>query len=35
MKYKFIFSDELREEKEKFRAICDDMDITFAEMSGF
>ncbi|KAF7997816.1 hypothetical protein HCN44_009214 [Aphidius gifuensis] len=27
--------DELREEKEKFRAICDDMDITFAEMSGF
>lgn len=27
--------DELREEKEKYKAVCDDMDATFAEMSGF
>ncbi|XP_043276996.1 tropomyosin-2-like [Venturia canescens] len=27
--------DDLREEKEKYKAICDDLDMTFAEMSGF
>lgn len=28
-------SDELREEKEKYKAVCDDMDATFAEMTGY
>ena len=27
--------DELREEKEKYKAVCDDMDATFAEMTGY
>ncbi|XP_015523332.1 tropomyosin-2 [Neodiprion pinetum] len=27
--------DELRGEKEKFKAICDDLDSTFAEMTGY
>lgn len=27
--------DELREEKEKYRAMCDDLDLTYAEMTGF
>ncbi|KYQ60148.1 Tropomyosin-2 [Trachymyrmex zeteki] len=27
--------DELREEKEKYKAVCDDMDLTFAEMTGY
>ncbi|XP_058796731.1 tropomyosin-2-like [Phymastichus coffea] len=27
--------DELREEKEKYKALCDDMDFTFSEMTGF
>lgn len=31
----YCLSDELREEKEKYRAVCDDMDITFAEMTGY
>jgi len=28
-------SDELKEEKEKYKAVCDDMDATFAEMTGY
>ncbi|XP_050445678.1 tropomyosin-2-like [Cataglyphis hispanica] len=27
--------DELREEKEKYKAVCNDMDLTFAEMTGY
>ncbi|NP_001153343.1 tropomyosin 2 isoform X3 [Nasonia vitripennis] len=27
--------DELREEKEKYKALCDDLDSTFAELTGF
>ncbi|XP_012232784.1 tropomyosin-2 isoform X2 [Linepithema humile] len=27
--------DELKEEKEKYKAVCDDMDATFAEMTGY
>ncbi|XP_070165879.1 tropomyosin-2 [Polyergus mexicanus] len=27
--------DELREEKEKYKAVCDDMDLTYAEMTGY
>ncbi|EGI68733.1 PREDICTED: tropomyosin-2-like [Acromyrmex echinatior] len=27
--------DELREEKEKYKAVCDDMDATFADMTGY
>lgn len=27
--------DELREEKEKYKAVCDDMDATYAEMTGY
>ncbi|XP_012282109.1 tropomyosin-2 [Orussus abietinus] len=27
--------DELREQKEKYKAICDDLDNTFAEMTGY
>lgn len=30
-----LLSDELREEKEKYKAVCDDMDATFAEMTGY
>jgi len=30
-----LVSDELREEKEKYKAVCDDMDATFAEMTGY
>lgn len=30
-----FLSDELREEKEKYKAVCDDMDATFAEMTGY
>lgn len=30
-----LVSDELREEKEKYKAVCDDMDTTFAEMTGY
>ena len=29
------FSDELVHEKEKFKAISDELDQTFAEMSGY
>lgn len=31
----YSVSDELREEKEKYKAVCDDMDATFAEMTGY
>ncbi|KAG5324185.1 TPM2 protein, partial [Acromyrmex heyeri] len=27
--------DELREEKEKYKAVCDDMDATYADMTGY
>jgi len=30
-----LVSDELREEKEKYKAVCDDMDATFADMTGY
>jgi hypothetical protein len=30
-----IISDELVHEKEKFKAISDELDQTFAEMSGY
>lgn len=30
-----IFLDELREEKEKYKALCDDIDLTFSEMTGY
>ncbi|XP_015591172.1 tropomyosin-2 [Cephus cinctus] len=30
-----IKEDELREEKEKYKAICDDLDSTFAELTGY
>jgi hypothetical protein len=30
-----LFSDELVHEKEKFKAISDELDQTFAEMSGY
>jgi len=32
---KLLVLDELREEKEKYKAVCDDMDATFAEMTGY
>lgn len=32
---KLLVLDELREEKEKYKAVCDDMDLTFAEMTGY
>ena len=31
----FFFPDELVHEKEKFKAISDELDQTFAEMSGY
>ena len=31
----FFFSDRLRKEKEKFKYICDDLDSTFAELTGY
>ena len=31
----FYFPDELVNEKEKFKAISDELDQTFAEMSGY
>jgi len=31
----FYISDELVHEKEKFKAISDELDQTFAEMSGY
>ena len=31
----FLISDELVHEKEKFKAISDELDQTFAEMSGY
>ena len=31
----FFVSDELVHEKEKFKAISDELDQTFAEMSGY
>jgi len=31
----FAVSDELVHEKEKFKAISDELDQTFAEMSGY
>jgi hypothetical protein len=30
-----VFPDELVHEKEKFKAISDELDQTFAEMSGY
>ena len=30
-----FFSDELLHEKEKFKSISDELDQTFAEMSGY
>lgn len=32
---KLHISDDLREEKEKYYEISHEMDLTFAEMSGF
>ena len=33
--FQFFFADELVHEKEKFKAISDELDQTFAEMSGY
>lgn len=30
-----LISDELFHEKEKYKAICDDLDSTFAELTGY
>ena len=32
---KYLFSDELVHEKEKLKSISDELDQTFAEMSGY
>lgn len=32
---RFCFSDFLFREKEKYKYICDDMDSTFAELTGY
>lgn len=31
----FLFSDELLTEKEKYKAISDELDATFAELAGY
>lgn len=33
--FRFDVSDTLFREKEKTKAICDDLDSTFAELTGF
>lgn len=33
--FRFNVSDSLFREKEKTKAICDDLDSTFAELTGF
>lgn len=30
-----LFTDRLFQEKEKYKAICDDLDSTFAELTGY
>jgi len=30
-----LFADRLFNEKEKYKAICDDLDQTFAELTGY
>lgn len=32
---KMPFADRLFHEKEKYKAICDDLDSTFAELTGY
>lgn len=34
-KIKMLFADRLFHEKEKYKAICDDLDSTFAELTGY
>lgn len=30
-----FFADKLMSEKDKYKAICDDLDSTFAELTGY
>lgn len=32
---KMLLADRLFHEKEKYKAICDDLDQTFAELTGY
>lgn len=34
-KKQMLFADRLFNEKEKYKAICDDLDQTFAELTGY
>lgn len=34
-RFHFIFAERVRNEKDKYKFLCHDMDATFAEMAGF